>query len=411
MWTISDQAVASLTTLVVVVVFAQRLPIAQFGAISIVLSLYALALGASRAVGTDSLLVRHSASDVESWAPAARSATLTSSAVATGVAAVLALAALSVVGPDLKWPMLVLALVLPALCLQDGWRFVFFSAARPGMALANDLVWLVGFGILVALPATRTLEGATASTAVWSAGGVVACGVGLFQVRRLTRDSKLGRPAHRSIVSWVRDNRDLVGRFLLEFALVTGTTQIVLLAVGGWQGLEGAGQMRTAALIVGPAGVLANGLLVAAVPEAVRKASSGQRIDALVLRLAAIAAAVLVTWSLLAHLVPDSVGEKLLGEQWALAVPLVTPLGISHAGIYAVVIMGAGLRAIQAVTASLRAVAFLSVLVVISGIVGASVSALAACTAMAVTAWIGAIGCLLIFRVATGSRAADTVSG
>src|ERR1044072_5316502 len=129
-WGLGDQAVSSLTNFAV----------GAFGIFSLAWVTYGVILNISRGLSTDPLMVRFSGVSTTSWRDAvARSA---GTALAVGLAAGgLCVSAGILIGADLGKAFFALGIVLPALTLQDAWRFAFFAAGVGQRAFANDVVW------------------------------------------------------------------------------------------------------------------------------------------------------------------------------------------------------------------------------------------------------------------------------
>ena len=92
--------------------------------------------------------------------------------------------ALAVVGAT-AWaaPVLAMAISLPALLVQDGWRTTAFRRAEPGAALASDLVFVaVQAGAFAALIVSDRLTTATAVLA-WGAGATAGAVAGALMYR------------------------------------------------------------------------------------------------------------------------------------------------------------------------------------------------------------------------------------
>ena len=141
-WGVADQAVSSLTNFAVNIFIARALGAVPYGAFSLAYVTYWFALNASRGVSTDPLLVRFSGVDHRAWRRAVRQCTGTaaSAGLVTGIAVLLT--ALLLHG-TLRGAFLALGLTLPALLVQDSWRFSFFASGRGGLALINDAIWAV----------------------------------------------------------------------------------------------------------------------------------------------------------------------------------------------------------------------------------------------------------------------------
>ncbi|MGH3630576.1 MAG: hypothetical protein ACRDRL_24435, partial [Sciscionella sp.] len=139
-WGLGDQAVSSLTNFVVGIYVARELGVIAFGVFSLAWVTYGVVLNVSRGLATDPLMVRFSAVATEDWrgAVARTSGTALAVGVLAGVLSVLIGIAL---GGALSSAFIGLGIVLPALLLQDSWRFAFFASGEGHRAFLNDMVW------------------------------------------------------------------------------------------------------------------------------------------------------------------------------------------------------------------------------------------------------------------------------
>jgi len=156
-WGVADQAVSSLTNFAVLVVAARALDLEEFGALALALAAYSVALGVTRALSGEPLTVCYSATSVERTASEARGALATAGAAGVLCGVVFALVG-AVLGGSVGTALLVLAVVVPGLVIQDTWRFVFFAMGRARAACVNDTVWLVVLGILLVVVGSRSLS-------------------------------------------------------------------------------------------------------------------------------------------------------------------------------------------------------------------------------------------------------------
>lgn len=431
--------------MIVLGVFAQRLDAGGFGAVSIALTITSLSFGVSRSLGTDSLLVRHSDPTQPGWAMAVNSAASTTAAAGVLIS-VLVLAGILVSASELHGMFIVLGIALPVVCLQDGWRFTFFAAGRPELAFFNDAVW-VGLFVLIAFsPIGSAVSEAWSATLVWAVGGISAAVFGYLQIQRvfgqLTPRQRMVEPRAPSEVhlrhgseslasaavgngsarqptrvsirlhlvsDWLRTNRAMAVRFLVESIMLSGAAQLLLLLVGARQGLDAAGAMRAAALILGPASVVIYGILAATVPEGSRLAKTPQAVVRLTVGLATIASIVMLAWALASRHLPPELGSELLSDRWDAAMPLVVPLAFYYAGLAVATVSGAGLRSLGATRESMQVITATGVLLLAAGLVGSAVDVLMVCRAIAVMAWVGATICTWRFvTVANRSTASMT---
>jgi len=400
--TVLDQSVSSMTTLGVLLVVARATDAGGFGAIAIGLSIVVVVTGLARAFGTDPLLVHHSSggggkpvSDLHeadtgqpSWSAAVSASTGTSLAVGASAAVLVGLAGVSTVSVnvELAHVLWAVASLLPFLCLADAWRFVSFAASRPQLAIAIDATWVVIFAVLTVgggwFAGDRPSSNGQAWQLMylWGAGAVVASGVGIVLLGLSPRVSEAS--------SWCRRHVALSRRCAIEFAMVAGATQIAMWSVGAFRGLGEAGGMRTAALVLGPVGVLANGVIAAVVPESAR---SGGRPGGLTSMLAWPPAALMVGWGVLVRLLPADIGTVLLRDRWLDAREIFVPLSVLNAGLIVAVVSSGALRGAGRSPESVRIITSLTLVSVLVGVIASPFGAPITCLAMSIPAWVGAL--------------------
>jgi O-antigen/teichoic acid export membrane protein len=314
-WGVGDQAVSSLTNFALLVVAARSLDPAEFGALAIALAAYGIALGITRALCGEPLAVCYSATSVQRVSSEARGALATAAAAGVTCGCVSALVGV-VLGGALGTALIVLAVVIPGLVIQDTWRFAFFAMGRARAACANDVVWLLALGLLLVAVGSRSL---TAVLLAWGLGGSIAAIVAIAQARFV--------PDPRRIGGWLRRHAHLWPRYVMEFLTVTAGWQAALLGLGVIAGLAAVGALRAGQVLLGPLNVAFLAVPLVAVPESARLWRAGRgspaRHGAWV---SATLASLALVWGLLVALIPDEVGQDLLGASWTAARSLLAPL-------------------------------------------------------------------------------------
>jgi O-antigen/teichoic acid export membrane protein len=365
-WGIADQGVSSLSNFAMGIIAARALGSEGFGAFTLAYVTYAFLLSATRGVATDPLVVRFSGQPHPVWRKAVAAATATSASL--GVLAGAACVLLGLFLPsEIRGGFIALGIVLPALLLQDSWRFAFFAARRPAMALVNDLVWGV---VMVAALVVLLLTGNTGvTTFVLAFGGsaAVAAAFGLWQ-------SKV-RPRPGWVRAWISDHRDLGSRYLVENVSIGGARQIRMFALGAFAGLAAVGDTRGAEILMGPFLVILMGASQVAVPEAsqvIRRAP--RRLVHFCLALGAVLASTAAVWGVtIMLLLPTGLGELLLGEIWVPASALLPAVIVAFTMGGFEIAAAAGVRALGAAPRSLKAQLVNAGLYVVLGGVGAYV--------------------------------------
>lgn len=345
-WTTLDQALSSITNFGVTVVAARELSQRDFGAFGLAFSLSVVVMGVARALSTEPLLSRPELADGERQRPAFQAVTAT--ALGLGVLPLLPLVIVgAVVGDVLGRSLVALAFILPGMCLQDAWRYCFVAQGRLPAAAANDAVWLLmQLAALTALSASGVLSAPTILLA-WGCSGTAAAVVGALQARAL--------PQASAGWAWLRDQRSLGGRYLLEFVTSTAGAQLALMGLGATAGLVALGAVRGAQTFFGPLVVLFNGLFFAVVPIGTRFRTSQPRLRRLMLGVSAAMCACSLAWTLVGVALPDGVGRQLFGVTWAATHSVLGAMGLAF--VAGAVGSGAiaGLRSLAAAREGLRA--------------------------------------------------------
>lgn len=388
-WALTDQGISSFTNFALGVLIARSVSQDDFGAFSLAFSTYLVVLNLARAVATQPLVIRFSGVPVSDWrrGSAAASGTML---VAGMLAGILCLGIGLVTGPRVGPTFVALGIALPAILVQDAWRFAFFAAGRDRDAVLTDLAWAVGLVVILTL--VSSLSPGTAQFVLgWGASAALAALVGSWR-------SGL-RPRPLAVRSWIREHSDLVGRFSLEVVLGLAAPQAAVYVVGLTAGLAAAGSIRAAQLILGPMHVLLQAAHLIAVPEGVRirRNHPGLFRFAISIFSAGLALGILA-FVVMLMVMPDAIGVGLLGESWHLARLVLLPLGLSLAaqgfGSGALV----GLRVLSDAAGSLRGrvldVGISLALVVGGGLLG---GAIGAAWGMAINGVISALIFTLIF--------------
>lgn len=361
-WGVADQAVSSLTNFAVGIYVARSLGLAELGIFTLAWVTYAVVLAISRGLGTDPLVVRFSAVPEQSWrdaVPRAAGAALLVGIV-TGVGALLVGA---VIGGPIGAAFVALGWVLPAVLLQDSWRWAFFAAGRGQQAFSNDLVWAIA---LIPAMVLAALVGSVGSFIVaWGLAGGVAALYGCWQVRTI--------PHPRTARKWIRGHLDLGPRYLIENVSQSGSSLIQQYGLGAIAGIASVGTMRGAQLLMGPFIMVMMGIGLFAVPEAARVLRrSRRRLVHFCLLLGTTLATGCMVWGFgLLLLLPDPAGRAVMGDVWDSASALIVPVTL-------MVMAGsmqdgavAGLRALGASSRSMRAQIITGGASVAFGLVGA----------------------------------------
>nr|WP_106959882.1 hypothetical protein [Streptomyces purpureus] len=400
-WGLADQAASSMTNFAVGIFVARSLGPAAFGVFSLAWLTYGVVLNVARGLATDPLVVRFSGVPDTSWRAAAARASGTALGVGATVGAVCVLVGLGL-GGRLGPAFACLGVALPALLLQDAWRFAFFAAGTGRKAFVNDVVW--GVALVPAMVVAARVGSVAAYLLAWGAAATVAAMYGCFQ------SGILPRPAGAR--TWLRDHRDLGHRYLIENVSLSGASQLRAYGLGALVGVGAVGAVRGAELLLGPFLAVLMGLSLVTVAEAARVLRQApHRLARFCLLLGGGQAVAALLWGAALLLVPDRAGELVLGGVWASASELIVPatLGVAGAGLGTGA--AAGLRALGAARRSLRSQLFASTCYVTGGLGGAAAAGaagsawgVAAATSVSSAVW------WLQLRSALGERRQNPIS-
>ncbi len=384
-WGVTDQAMCSLTNFLLSIYIARTLGAAQFGAFSLAYVTYGFAINASRGLSIEPLLVRFSGTNLQAWRRATAGSTGTALLVGFGTGTC-ALVAAPLVGGTTGKAFLALGLMLPALLLQDSWRYAFFAHGQGHHAFINDAIWAV---VQIPLLLYLKLSGhANVFTCVlaWGAGAVAGAAFGALQARVL--------PSLANAKDWLVHHRDLGPRFLLENTGGNAADTLRSYGISYILGIVAVGYIQAAAVLMGPFKIIFYGLGMITIPEAARLLRrSPRRLPLFCGAASAALTLVAMVWGVaLLVLMPLGLGHLMLGSLWRPAYPLVLPTVLAMMGTCASTGAGIGMHALGAARRSLRATLISSALFVTFALLGAEVGGtLGAMRFYAAVSWFGTL--------------------
>ncbi|MFD4918659.1 hypothetical protein ACFWNR_36325 [Streptomyces virginiae] len=311
-----DQAASSATNILVLVLAARLSSASGFADFSMVYVTFSVLLGLNMAYVGQSLVLEKG----ERLGAECRSAVGFTAAGSAAVGVLLAAVGLALPGAT-GTAFLALGLVLPLVLLQDGLRYCFSALRAPERALAADALRLV---CVVAAMALQP-EGASAGRLVlaWGLSALPALALGLWLLRPYVRGARADlRPYLR--------RGHLGQRFVVEFAVGNGSSQLAVLGLGVFATPLAVGALRGATTLFGPLNVLFNSANAFGPPVLGRlggKRATVRATAALGLVLAAVGAG----WATALYLLPDRLGRELLGDTWAGASALLPATGAQYA--------------------------------------------------------------------------------
>ncbi|MFD5408481.1 MATE family efflux transporter [Streptomyces nojiriensis] len=311
-----DQAASSATNILVLVLAARLSSASGFADFSMVYVTFSVLLGLNMAYVGQSLVLEKG----ERLGAECRSALGFTAAASAAVGTLLLLVGLALAGAT-GTAFLALGLVLPLVLLQDGLRYCFSALRAPERALAADALRLVCVVAALALQP----EGASAGRLVlaWGLSALPALGAGLWLLRPYVGGVR------GDLRPYLRRGH-LGQRFVVEFAVGNGSSQLAVLGLGVFASPLAVGALRGATTLFGPLNVLFNSANAFGPPVLGRlggKRTTVRATAALGLVLAAVGAG----WATALYLLPDRLGRELLGDTWAGASALLPATGAQYA--------------------------------------------------------------------------------
>jgi O-antigen/teichoic acid export membrane protein len=365
-WAILDQALSSGTNFVLAVAVARTSGAADFGAFTLALGAYLVALAVSRALASEPFAIRYSAVEVEAWRTG--TARATGSAFVVGSASGLLCVALGItIGGEVGPALAVLGVGLPGLLVQDAWRFAFFAARRGRDAFANDLAWTVALAVALGCVIALGADDADVLIFAWAVGGAVGAIVGVIQSGV--------RPCPLQARTWWREHRDIAPRLVVEGLVLSGTQQAAFVGIAGVAGLAVLGALRAGQVLMNAMHVITYAIPLFAVPEAVHlRMRSTPALLRFCILIGGTLAALAILWGTALLLTPEQLGRALLRDNWTAARPVL--LGVTVATAAAGTQMGAlvGLRSLASTRRSLAARVASSMLIFVGGVAGAAMA-------------------------------------
>ncbi len=309
-WNLIDQMISSLTNAILSFMVARAVDPTTFGGFAVAFTVFTLVIGGVRALCTAPLNIRFSDVDPAEQRRGAAAATGLSLLIAVVVGLGTVAAGLLLRGSTGE-ALLVMGLVLPAVIVQDSYRYVFFSRQTPAMAAVNDGVWAVLQIGSVAVLLSVGVSSVGPFVLVWGVAGAAAVLLALRQSATL--------PAPRRALGWLREQNDLTRYTFASWATQQGTMQGALLVIAAIGTVVANGALRGAQILLGPATIISSSALTFAIPEFSRRRRT-MTDRQWVLAACGVSAAVALLalcWGAIFLLMPDSVGEYLLNETWA----------------------------------------------------------------------------------------------
>jgi O-antigen/teichoic acid export membrane protein len=326
-WAVIDQVLSSGTNFVPALLVARVLGPADYGAFSIVFVAWFGALQIVRSALMIPYTLAAAHLDTDDWHDVTKRAAgaVFLAGVVCGVVFAIAGAVIGV-SSHLGESLLVIAVLAPALALQEFWRVASFAASRAKTAAANDGYWAIGqivaFSIL--LVSTDHVSAAQCIFA-WGAAAVFAAAVGIRQL-------SLVPSVNMTAVRWAREWSGIGAWLTADSATFSvgffGVTLIVAAKIGN----AGLGLFRVVQNLFGPIQLITTGGGSAFMPYLVRTIKKTQS-NGLgpSWRFSALMTGSVIVYGLALLVAAHTVLTKAFGSDYAGASALVLPFLIAYA--------------------------------------------------------------------------------
>lgn len=311
-----DQAASSATNILVLVLAARLSSASGFADFSMVYVTFSVLLGLNMAYVGQTVVLEKG----EGLATVCRSSVLFTAAASAVAGLLLAVVGLALSG-DAGRAFLALGLVLPPVLVQDGLRYCFSALRVPQRALAADSLRLLC--VVAALAAQPAGASAGRLVLVWGLSALPALGLGLWLLRPHVRG------ARAELRPYLRRGH-LGQRFVVEFAVGNGSSQLAVLGLGAFATPMAVGALRGATTLFGPLNVLFNSANAFG-PPVVGRASGKRGVVRLTALMGAALAVLGAGWAAVLYALPDRLGRHLLGDTWAAAAALLPATGAQYA--------------------------------------------------------------------------------
>jgi O-antigen/teichoic acid export membrane protein len=357
-----DQAIVGGSNVLVAVFAARLLDAASFGLFGIVFILYVLAQGVSRSLVCDPLLVHPIEAERRRGEVVGTGCVL---GAGLGLAVALIGLAMYPIDTRLGAALLVLGACLPLLVLQDLGRYLAIATQRPVAALVLDVTWLLLVAGAVVPLFLANADSLPWFIAAWAGSGAIVGLLRLIQYR--AHGIRLG-------LEWLRYTWGFSWRYLISYVATQGGALAAASAVGAIASARALGGVQGAILLVRPFMTFQIAVTAASIGHVTRSLGAEgeiRRYVAWISLLTTTAAAVNLAVMIV---LPDGVGEALLGDSWDVAEPLLLATGVQIVFLGAMTGVRAGLLGMRAIRKVMTIDVATTALVFAASIAGAAIN-------------------------------------
>jgi hypothetical protein len=314
-----DQVFSSLSNGLILYAIAVVSTAQYFGRISLLLTLLAAAVGCMRgALGTPLLLkASHGSDEVRREGSYAVTAALLISPLLAGAMWLLE-------GREIGTPTILVAIATPLVMVQDVLRYIVISEGRPHVAAIWDGVWFVGsLGLLVSTWFGAQFVDVNVLIAGWSVLAAAAL-IGLAINLRLV-------VPFRGFFSWLRTDWKHRLRYGIDAGLEQSGVFVALALVALFISPVATAALRGATALLAPLAILTSALPLIVIPESKRRSATPQQVWRGLTKITALASAATVIGGVVLFLLPNNIGQLLLGNTFGLTQNIILITTVEYA--------------------------------------------------------------------------------
>lgn len=320
-WNLVDQALSAAGNFALAIIVARSVSATEFGAFAIAFLVFGIAVAATKSLAGQPLQMRYSSAEPERQRAEVGRATGFVLPLSVVVGVVMALIGIGISG-SVATSLLALAVVIPALLLQDTCRMAMFTIGKPAWAAAIDAAWIVAQLALISVLLFSGHDQVWPLILAWGAAAGLSAVLGMMLLRV--------RPSIREAFVWFRSQRHLIRYLFPEYVLGLGAAQVGLVLVGVVATADDVGSLRAAQVLLGPLGIVATAAFQFAVPEmSSRPQMTGRQRAAFAFGISGALGVITVVYVTILLMMPDSFGDALFGDSWAGAAVVLLPMGLA----------------------------------------------------------------------------------
>lgn len=313
-----DNIIFSVSSLLVFIWSAHVLDPADFGRFALVLLVFVFVQGSLvRSLVSWTVMVHPEDADSRPRAVLGSAVLL---AVGAGVLCLVAGALLQLGDTGMGSSLLVVGALMPLLAVQEVGRFIAFAQAKPSRAIVIDVMWLVL--TVVALTAIQLLDSMSLLWMVigWGGTGAVA-GLWVFAQQGWPR-------AHDLSLTWLKERWNFSWRSLVA---ASSSATVALIGAGLVAAVSGplaVAAVRAALLLERPSTTVQMAVATSAGADIARQRPDNAGLLAHQRRAMLVSLVVAALNFGVLFLIPDALGELVLGDVWHLVTPLLLIIGL-----------------------------------------------------------------------------------